>query len=457
MHPPFPTACNAVKALLAWLCDVPIDDPIDRRNAPTMQLLFFVIGTTLPISWARHLAVVSFAPGWRWVIAMDMVTSILAFVGIFLIRRGHFRRAVTLFLGALLVGLQVAYLNVGFRALLPDQTSQMLSLVIGGLVLGRRSLWLVFGALIAIFLGGFWVDANRAGATVTKAFHNLPSVTFSFFVITLVLDRTLTALRESLNESEARGQLLQREMGERERAQAQLVHSQKMEATGRLASGVAHDFNNILSVVMGFTAERHRLDDPDSDPRRDARALAEALEGIEGAAQRGVALIRKLLSFGRRDSANAEVFDAGDALVELRSMLRQLFPPDVLLEMQMDEDPLPVFIDKAQFELMILNIASNARDAMPDGGTFKVIAKRDEASRSVDILLSDTGLGIDEVTQQRVFEPFFSTKPTDRGSGLGLAVTYTLVTGANGDIVLNSVPGFGTTFHIRLPRPNFYA
>jgi signal transduction histidine kinase len=449
MHPLFQTARNAVKPLIAWLCDVPIDDPIDRRNAPTMQLLFFVIGTTLPISWARHLAVLTFAPAWRWVIAMDMVTSTLAFVGIFLIRRGHFRRAVTLFLGALLVGMQVAYLNVGFRALLPDQTSQMLSLVIGGLVLGRRSLWLVFGALIAIFFSGFWVDANRAGATVAQAFHNLPSVTFSYFVITLVLDRTLTALRESLNESEAQGRLLHREMGERERAQTQLVHSQKMEAAGRLASGVAHDFNNILSIVLGFTEERHRLDNPDADPRRDARALADALEGIESAAQRGVALSGKLLCFGRRDPANAEEFDARGALVDIKPMLRQLFPRDVLLEVDVGNEPLPIYIDKGQFELMILNIAANARDAMPSSGSFKVLASRDEAARSIDIRLSDNGRGIDEKAQQHVFEPFFSTKPG--GSGLGLAVAYTLVTSANGDIVLHSAPGHGTTFRIRLP------
>ena len=161
-----------------------------------------------------------------------------------------------------------------------------------------------------IFVSGFWVDAQRTGDSTALAFHFLPSAIFSYFVITLVLDRSLTALRESLNESEARGGQLQREMAERERAQAQLVHSQKMEATGRLASGVAHDFNNILSVVLGFTAERHRLDDPDADPRRDARAMAEALEGIEPSAQRGIALIRKLLCFGRPDPANAEIFDA---------------------------------------------------------------------------------------------------------------------------------------------------
>jgi signal transduction histidine kinase len=457
MRPLAHTARELMKSFVDWLGRVPIDDPIDRRNAPTMQLLFFVIGTTLPISWARHLAVLTFPPSWWWVIAMDMVTSALAFVGIFLIRRGHFRRAVALFLSTLLVGLLIANLTVGFRALLPDQTSQMLLLVISGLMLSRPVLWLVFGALIVIFLSGFWADAQRVGASVAHAFHNLPSVTFSYLVITLILDRSLTALRESLCAAETRGRLLQREMAERERAQAQLVHSQKMEATGRLASGVAHDFNNILSVVMGFTAERHRLDDPDADPRRDARAMAEALEGIEGAAQRGTSLIKKLLSFGRRDPANTEIFDARDTLAELRPMLRQLFPPDVLLEMEMDKDPLPVFIDKAQFELMILNIASNARDAMPDGGSFKVIARRDDTSRSIDILLSDTGQGIDESTQQRVFEPFFSTKPTGSGSGLGLAVTYTLVTGANGDIVLNSVPGGGTTFRIRLPWPNFSA
>lgn len=444
-------ARESMNNLFDWLGRIPVDDPIDRRNAPTIQLLFFVIGITLPLSWARHLAAFAVPPGWELVMVMDMVTTALAFVGIFLIRRGRFRMAVMLFLGALLVGLQIGYLKLGFQKHMVDQTSQMLSLVISGLVLGRRPLWLVFGALMMIFVSGFWVDAQRTGDSTALAFHFLPSAIFSYFVITLVLDRSLTALRESLKESEARGSQLQREMAERERAQAQLVNSQKMEATGRLASGVAHDFNNILSIVLGFTAERHRLDDPDVDPRRDALAMAEALEGIESSAQRGIAVIRKLLCFGRPDPANPEVFDIRATLTELKPMLRQLFPANVMLEMEMDEDPLPVVMDSAQFELMILNVASNARDAMPDGGLFKLTARHDHPSRSVEILLSDNGHGIDEDTRQHVFDPFFSTKPAGSGSGLGLAVTHTLVTAAQGDIFLHSVLGRGTTLHIRLP------
>lgn len=443
---------SAIAPMMGWLSRVPVDDPIDRRNAPTMQLLFLVFGTTLPISWARHLSTMDVPSGWLLVGAMDMVTALLAFYGVVLIRRGRFRTAVTIFLSALLLALLIGHLKIGFQTHSVDQTSQMLSLAIGGLVLGRRALWSVFVALMLIFTAGFAVDAVRAAGndqSTEMAFHYLPSAIFSYFVVTLVLDRCITALRSSLSESQSRGQELQREIVERERAQAQLVHAQKMEAVGRLASGVAHDFNNILGVVVGYTEARHQLDDTDLDLRTVANEMADALEGIEQTAIKGIDLNKRLLYLSRRDAVHPVMFDVGQALHELQPMLRRLLPRNIVLSVDPATAATPVFIDRGNFELAMLNIASNARDALPDGGHFRITtARMDDV---VEIRLADDGPGIDPAILDRVFEPFFSTKPAGTGTGLGLAMTHCLVSCAKGQVALESAPGRGTVVQMRLP------
>lgn len=443
---------SAIAPMMGWLSRVPVDDPIDRRNAPTMQLLFLVFGTTLPISWARHLSTMDVPSGWLLVGAMDMVTALLAFYGVVLIRRGRFRTAVTIFLSALLLALLIGHLKIGFQTHSVDQTSQMLSLAIGGLVLGRRALWSVFVALMLIFTAGFAVDAVRAagnGQSTEMAFHYLPSAIFSYFVVTLVLDRCITALRSSLSESQSRGQELQREIVERERAQAQLVHAQKMEAVGRLASGVAHDFNNILGVVVGYTEARHQLDDTDLDLRTVANEMADALEGIEQTAIKGIDLNKRLLYLSRRDAVHPVMFDVGQALHELQPMLRRLLPRNIVLSVEPATAATPVFIDRGNFELAMLNIASNARDALPAGGHFRITTTR--MDDVVEIRLADDGPGIDPAILDRVFEPFFSTKPAGTGTGLGLAMTHCLVSCAKGQVALESAPGRGTVVQMRLP------
>ena len=444
---------SAIAPAMGWLSRVPIDDPIDRRNAPTMQLLFLVFGTTLPISWARHLSRFDDVPtGWLLVGAMDMVTALLALCGVVMIRYGRFRPAVITFLSALLLALLIGHVKLGFQTHSVDQTSQMLSLAIGGLVLGRRALWSVFLAIVAIFVAGFCADALRAQESrqsVEMAFHYLPSAIFSYFVVTLVLDRCITALRASLTESEDRRRDLCREIGERERAQSQLVHSQKMEAVGRLASGVAHDFNNILGVVVGYTHTRHQLDDTDHDLRTTADEMADALDGIEQSAQKGIDLSKRLLHFSRPDQSHPVLVDAGQALREIQPMLRRLLPRTISVSLDVADDPVPVFVDRGHLELAMLNIASNARDAMPEGGEFRVAVRNVHAM--AEIRLSDTGHGIARSIIDRVFEPFFSTKPAGAGTGLGLATTHSLIAGANGQIHLESEPGRGTTVCIRLP------
>jgi signal transduction histidine kinase len=432
-----------------WLERVPVADPLDRRNASVMQLLLLFIGVMLPLNWAYHLFVVGMT-AWRGrdvLMAADFATAIAALAGFLLIRRGHFRRAIVIFLGVLLLGLAASSGATGFYVLMFDQTATVISLVIGGLVLGRRALWVTLGVLVAVFAVGMIVDAKTLvalGKPPGAAFGNAPSVFLSYLVISIIIDRCVAALRESLAESNERGHRLQCEMAERERAQNQLVHAQKMEAVGRVASGVAHDFDNVLGVILGYAARRERL--ADSGPV----ALLDALEGIELAARRASAISRKLLTFSRNDVTTPETFDASAAVAELAPMLRQLFGPDVRVAVTAEPGlRFPVRMDRGQFELVVLNIAANARDAMPDGGRFDV--EMAAGTRHVGIVLSDNGIGMNETVSARVFEPFFTTKPRGCGTGLGLGVVRDLIEDAGGDVGVASQPGQGTRFELRLP------
>ena len=437
--------------VLTWLGSAPIADEVDRRNAPVMQLLLLFYGIALPANWAWHLSSRPIPKGWTIVLVLDLITASLALFSVFLIRRGKFRPAIKLFVGAQLASLTLAYHMLGAQAQLIDQVSVILVLVISGLVLGRRALWTAFCLLLVVFAIGFVTDANNSKQTeqwISNSLRNAPSLVLSYLIITIILDRTLTALRESLAESKARQRELQREMAERERTQAQLIHAQKLEATGRLASGVAHDFNNILDVILGFSSQRHRLQEL-SDERERTDGLAGALDGVEVAARRGTALSRKLLSFSRRDLLKLETFDLSAALVELRPMLRQLFPPEVRLEYAGGDEILPVRMDRSELELMVLNIAANARDAMPDGGHFSMTVRRSDGH--AEIAMADDGQGMDDTVKRHIFEPFFTTKSAADGTGLGLSVIRDLIAAAGGDIRVESEPGKGTTFHLRLP------
>jgi len=426
-----------------------VGDVVDRRNAPVMQLLLMFYGVALPSAWAWHLSSRPIPTGWGIVLALDLTTSTLALACVWMIRRGRFRPAMKVFLSALLTSLALAHYKLGTQSQLIDQSSVILVLVISGLVLGRRALWTVYALLMIVFGIGFTVDAHGAhdAQWVRNALSNAPTLMVSYAIITLVLDRTITALRESLDESLARGAELQQEMMRRERVQSQLLHSQKLEASGRLASGVAHDFNNLLSVVQGFAAQRHRL--LDLDDRERLAAMDDALEGIEEAAARGLVLTRKLLGFARNDVLKIETFDAAQALSDLSPMLRQLFDSGVRVEMTASGDVLPVTLDRNEFELMVLNIAANARDAMTAGGVFRVEAMH--AGAQACIMLTDSGHGMDADTLARVFEPFFSTKPAAEGTGLGLSVVHDLARAVGGDIRVDSRIGEGSVFTIHLP------
>lgn len=443
------------RPFLRWLDRAPVSGPVDQRNARVIQILLLFLGITVPATVG--FAIVASWPmlrsgGLPWQImvslAMSLSIGLIALGGVALIRRGHFRLSVKLLIGVLLAVFAVNMALNGLQRQIPDQLAQLLIMLLSGLVLGRRALWTSFALLTASVLIGAVQDAQVLFAdTPSRAFYNVPSVLFTYLIVAVLIDRTTEALRESLRESNARGTALEQEIRERERTHAQLIHAQKKEITERMASGMAHDFNNIFSVIAGFSAERHE-DDGGSDAQRAAQ-LESSLESVEASARRGMAISRRLLRFSRRDDTRAEVFDAGEAIDALQPMLRQLLDAQIVLRFERDAAPLPILFDRSQFELMLLNLASNARDAIGGTGLFEIQARRTDAA--VVITLRDDGAGMPPAVAARVFEPFFSTKPADSGTGLGLAVVHELVSTAGGTITVTSTPGVGTAFRIALP------
>jgi PAS domain S-box-containing protein len=233
----------------------------------------------------------------------------------------------------------------------------------------------------------------------------------------------------------------------------QLRHAQKMEAVGRLASGVAHEFNNLLTVIGSFSQEL--LDTLlESDPRRELVLV------IDKAAARGGALTGQLLAFSRKQPHQAIVLDLNGLVRNLEPMLRRLLGADIQLTLALAPDLGHVRADPGQLEQVLLNLTLNARDAMPHGGQLTLETRNcvlDEAHAEVCpgpytlLVVADTGCGMDPPTQARIFEPFFTTKEVGKGTGLGLATVYGIVQQSGGHIEVESALGVGTTFRIYLP------
>jgi CheY-like chemotaxis protein len=230
-----------------------------------------------------------------------------------------------------------------------------------------------------------------------------------------------------------------------------------MESIGRLAGGVAHDFNNLLTVIGGF-ADMLALELPaDAPSQSDVGA-------IKGAAEQATALTQQLLAFSRRQMLQPRVLDLNESVRRLEPMLRRLIGEHIELVVTTRLDAGSVRVDPAQLEQVVLNLAINARDAMPDGGRLSIetssilldaayaLNRRDvEPGRYATIAVVDTGVGMDEATAQRIFEPFFTTKELGHGTGLGLATTYGSVRQHGGHVAVESALGKGSTFRVYLP------
>jgi two-component system cell cycle sensor histidine kinase/response regulator CckA len=229
----------------------------------------------------------------------------------------------------------------------------------------------------------------------------------------------------------------------------QLRQAQKMEAVGRLAGGVAHDFNNLLSVVLSAAQMLQEEAPHDQQVRADAQLIYDA-------ARRGANLTKQLLLFSRQEVAEARVLDLNQSLRTIDDMLRRLVGEDIDVELDCDNAPVRVKADPGHVEQVLMNLAVNARDAMPAGGTIR-IATRSLPPRSpggrrrVVLTVTDTGSGMDEATRSRIFEPFFTTKERGKGTGLGLSTVFGIVHEAGGTISVETRLGAGTTFTIELP------
>jgi two-component system cell cycle sensor histidine kinase/response regulator CckA len=240
-----------------------------------------------------------------------------------------------------------------------------------------------------------------------------------------------------------------KDVTERKRLEEQLRQSQKMEAIGRLAGGVAHDFNNLLTIILGNIHLLRQVSPPDVE-------AISLIDDIREAADRAAGLVRQLLTFSRRTPAHPEIIDLNQVVSATANLLKRLLGEQVFVNLKLSPEPVRVRADRGQLEQVIMNLAVNARDAMPTGGTLTLATRRvDPPSLGEDpiarLIVSDTGIGMTDEVKARIFEPFFTTKGPDKGTGLGLATVYGIVEQAGGHIEVDSTPGKGTTFRVDLP------
>ena len=233
-----------------------------------------------------------------------------------------------------------------------------------------------------------------------------------------------------------------RDITDRKRLEVELLNAQKLESLGRLAGGVAHDFNNLLTGITGYASLLLERATDDVELRRD-------LGEIKRAADRAAELTKQLLAFGRRQVLNPRPLDLNAVVAEVGSLLQRLLGDHVELDILAAPKLGTVRADPGQIEQVIVNLVINGRDAMPDGGKL-TIRTRDAEDGFVELSVTDTGLGMDEQTRAQVFEPFFTTR--EQGVGLGLASVYGIVQQSGGDVSVESAPGMGSTFTVRLPR-----
>ena len=286
------------------------------------------------------------------------------------------------------------------------------------------------------------VDAMKAGA--------------SDYLVKGQLSRLVPAVRRELADAEEHRQRVEAQAA-LERTERQLRQAQKMEAIGRLAGGIAHDFNNLLTAILGYSELLLQQMAAETPQRAD-------LDEIRKAGERAAALTRQLLAFSRQQILEPRVAEFNDIVTNVEKLLRRVIGADVDLITDLDPAAGRVKVDPGQMEQLLMNLAVNARDAMPDGGRLVLRTRRTELARPhhapvVTIepgayllaTVSDTGAGMTPEVLKQIFEPFFTTKAAGEGTGLGLSTVYGIVQQSDGAILVDSEPGRGTTFEIYLP------
>jgi signal transduction histidine kinase/ActR/RegA family two-component response regulator len=346
---------------------------------------------------------------------------------------------------------QVAVPGVDWRFYVGEDEHAALA---AGTSLRDRELWIIFAGVLAVVIAALViyrrvaVPIKRLGAAVRASEPHVSAapvpVSGPAEVATLATD--INGLIASVDH----------ELHERRRLEEQLRHAQKMDALGRVVAGVAHDFNNLVTVIAGFTGlilDSLRRDDP---------LRGHAAEAAH-AADRARTLIRQLLVFSRNDPPEPTLVDANDVVTEMQGMLVRVLGSTVELVARPDAEPVVVDTGRGQLEQVLMNLAVNARDAMPNGGRLTLELGRRELDETAAAALGltaggygfvrvvDTGIGMDAATRDRLFEPFFTTKEPGKGTGLGLATCYGIVSQHGGAIDVESEPGHGSAFTVYLP------
>ncbi len=317
--------------------------------------------------------------------------------------------------------------------------------------LDDRELTIIVAGLL-LFMGAVFVVHRRIARPLERLSGEVRAAAAEGTPHTLPVEgpREVASLARRLNE-------LGDAVAEKERLQLQLQQSQRLESLGQLAGGIAHDFNNLLAVILGYATFIARRADEGSDDERDVGEIRKAGE-------RATRLTHQLLAFARRETVRPRVLDLTGVVLEMEQLLRRTLGEHVALETALAADLSPIMADYGQLEQVLVNLAINARDAMPEGGTLTLDTENVDADdayvavraglapgRYVRLRVSDTGTGMTPEIAARAFEPFFTTKPKGQGTGLGLATIYGIVTGAGGHVQIYSEPGLGTTFTVLLP------
>lgn len=317
----------------------------------------------------------------------------------------------------------------------------------------RRQWWLWASAIavtLLLTLGILSLTFEFVSVSQYDAFYfiNLHSSVRGLFGLVFLFD--IYCIYQQLQIQRIRRQLIQKE--------EQLRQAHKMEAVGRLSGGIAHDFNNLLSVIIGYAEDLEATPHEGDKVRRNAGQ-------IRVAGQRAASLTRQLLAFSRQQVLQPRILDLNSTINDLGKMLRRVIGEDIQFVLALDPAVGSVKVDQGQIEQVIMNLAVNARDAMPQGGKLTITTANAQLSEAharkmhyvqpgsyVRLSVTDTGTGMDAATQARIFEPFFTTKEKGKGTGLGLATVYGVVKQSGGYIWVSSEKGKGTSFDIFLPQ-----
>lgn len=296
-----------------------------------------------------------------------------------------------------------------------------------------------------------WANVS---STLVRDAQSVPSRFVSAIQDITERKRAEAALRELTDQLEQR---VRSEVAARQNAQSRAAQAERMQALGQLAGGVAHDINNVLQAVQGAAALIERRDREAGEAARFARVIIDA-------AERGASVTRRLLAFARRSELRTETIDLKALLTGLRPIIAVTLGPEIVLRLSISEEVPAVSADRGQLETVLVNLVTNARDAMIAGGTLTISAMprvvADDADRPPELTpgsyaqvsVADTGIGMEDATLRRVTEPFFTTKPLGKGTGLGLAMAKGFTEQSGGALVIDSEPDCGTTVHLWLPR-----